>query len=97
MRWIKLTSNLEWISVKVTPAFKERLKQKSIADDPLGRGNLSDTVRKACQAYVAGNSFGNEDMIFLYNLLENKFKLKIELTDIEKRKLQKIEGDINRG
>ena len=92
-----MASNLEWISVKVTPAFKERLKQKSVADDPLGMGNLSDTVRKACQSYLAGDSFENDDLKFLYNLLENKFKLKLELTDIEKRKLQKIEGDLNRG
>ena len=92
-----MTSDLEWISVKVTPAFKERLQKKADNDSTLGAGNLSDIVRKACQSYLAGSSFGNEDLKFLYNLLENKFKLKISLTDIEKRKLQKIEGEINRG
>lgn len=92
-----MVNGLDWVSVKVTPAFKEKLRLKAIAEDPLGIGNISDVVRKACQSYLAGDSFGNEDLKFLYNLLENKFKLKIELTDIEKRKLQKIEGELNRG
>lgn len=90
-------NGLVWLSVKVTPEFKEKLQNKANRESAIGDGNLSELVRKSCQSRLAGDSFENEDLKFLYNLLENKFKLKIALTDIEKRKLQKIEGEINRG
>lgn len=90
-------NGLVWLSVKVLPAFKERLQKKADTESAIGEGNLSEIVRKACVNYLAGETFENEDLKFLYNLLENKFKLKIGLTDIEKRKLQKIEGELRIG
>jgi len=86
---------LVWLSVKVTPAFKEKIEEFAKSVDPLGKGNKSDIVRKACQNYLAGNSAGNENLAFLYNLMENKFRLKTNLTEFEKKKLQMIEGDLS--
>ncbi|KKN76345.1 hypothetical protein LCGC14_0371970 [marine sediment metagenome] len=88
-------NGLVWISIKVTPQFKESVKEKSIKEDPLGMGNLSNTVRKAIQSYLTGDFIGNEDLKFLYRLMEDKFTLKVALTDNEKQRLMRMDGDIN--
>ena len=87
--------NLINISIKVHPDFKETISRAAQKEDTLGIGNISDFIRKAIQSYMSNDSTGNEDVLFLYNLLANKFKLKAELTSIEKKRLEKIEGDID--
>ena len=87
--------NLINISIKVRPSFKEVIENEAKKDDTLGIGNISDFIRKAIQAYISNDSTKNADVLFLYNLLANKFKLKAELTSIEKKRLEKIEADMD--
>lgn len=88
-------NNLVNISLKVHPDFKKLIEEAAKQEDSLGLGNISEFIRKAIQAYINENSTQNIDLLFLYNLLANKFRLKAELTDIEKQRLEKIEGDIS--
>jgi len=83
------------ISIKVHPDFKEVILKAAQQQDSLGLGNISDFIRRAIQSYMANDSAKNMDLLFLYNLLTNKFKLKLDLTDIEKQRLRKIEGGIS--
>ncbi len=83
------------ISIKVHPDFKRKIQKAAEKQDSLGLGNVSDFIRRAIQSYIKSDSVKNEDLLFLYNLLSNKFKLKTELTSIEKKRLEKIEGDMD--
>lgn len=88
-------TNLVNISIKVHPDFKEKISKAAQKEDSLGIGNVSDYIRRAIQAKVDGDPERSIDLLFLYNLLSNKFRLKENLTDIEKQHLRKIEGDIS--
>ena len=83
------------ISLKVPPAFKELIQSAAKREDSLGLGNVSDFIRKAIQGYITKDIDNNADLAFLYNLMVNKFALKSELTDIEKKSIEKIESDLN--
>ena len=90
-----VNNNLINISIKVQPNFKELIESEAKKGDTLGIGNVSEFIRKCIQEHIFKTADRSTDVEFLYNLLSNKFKLKAELTNLEKQSLKKIEDDLD--